>query len=130
MTLSIRTMRELEADDHVRAYHSCFQSQLATRIFMQPLLVSKHHIAFVCSAGLCCDLKDLPLEFPDGTTPIASRVCLFSTSGTSWKKATVPPLSKVIAENNASNRTYGKPGRREVEEVKAQVNRSEWIKEK
>ncbi|KAI7863539.1 hypothetical protein BDF14DRAFT_1843189 [Spinellus fusiger] len=61
--------------------------------------------------------SDLPLEFPDGTTPIASRVYLYSGS-THWQQATVPPLSKVIAEHNASSSTkYGKLGRREVESV-------------
>lgn len=34
----------------------------------------------------------------------------------------------MIAENNASNRAYGKPGRREVEEVKAQVKYRVYIK--
>ncbi|CDS07420.1 hypothetical protein LRAMOSA01369 [Lichtheimia ramosa] len=92
--------------------------------FMFPI-PARHKNLYATSSGKYHVTNDvyLPLEFPDGTTPIASRVCLFSTSGTSWKKATVPPLSKVIAENNASNRAYGKPGRREVEEVKAQPNR-------
>ncbi|RCH81945.1 hypothetical protein CU098_005605, partial [Rhizopus stolonifer] len=60
---------------------------------------------------------DLPLEFPDGTTPIASKVILYSNSNT-WQQATVPPLSKVIAEFNGSNSIkYGKLGKREVEHV-------------
>ncbi|KAI8137434.1 hypothetical protein BJV82DRAFT_635366 [Fennellomyces sp. T-0311] len=64
---------------------------------------------------------DLPLEFPDGTTPIASHVYLFSNGSSSWQKAAVPPLSKVIAEHNGSTTLkYGKIGRREVEHVKAQ----------
>ncbi|OAD08236.1 hypothetical protein MUCCIDRAFT_134472, partial [Mucor lusitanicus CBS 277.49] len=51
---------------------------------------------------------DLPLEFPDGTTPIASKVILYSNSNT-WQQATVPPLAKFIAESNASNSAkYGK----------------------
>ncbi|KAI9319904.1 hypothetical protein BX666DRAFT_1917264 [Dichotomocladium elegans] len=67
--------------------------------------------------------SDLPLEFPDGTTPIASRVCLFSVNGSSWQKAAVPSLPKVIADYNALTRAYGKTGRRDVEIVKAQPNR-------
>ncbi|KAI8354035.1 hypothetical protein BD560DRAFT_438388 [Blakeslea trispora] len=60
---------------------------------------------------------DLPLEFPDGTTPIASKVILYSNSNT-WQQAIVPPLPKVIAECNSSNTVkYGKLGKREVERV-------------
>ncbi|CEP08028.1 hypothetical protein [Parasitella parasitica] len=60
---------------------------------------------------------DLPLEFPDGTTPIASKVILYGNSNT-WQQATVPPLAKFIAESNASNSTkYGKLGKREVEYI-------------
>ncbi|KAL7329468.1 hypothetical protein PS15p_207561 [Mucor circinelloides] len=60
---------------------------------------------------------DLPLEFPDGTTPIASKVILYSNSNT-WQQAAVPPLAKFIAESNASNSTkYGKLGKREVETI-------------
>ncbi|KAI9016490.1 hypothetical protein CLU79DRAFT_706537 [Phycomyces nitens] len=61
--------------------------------------------------------SDLPMEFPDGTTPIASRVYLY-TGSTHWQQATVPPLSKVIAEHNSSSSTkYGKLGRRELESI-------------
>ncbi|KAL0078302.1 hypothetical protein J3Q64DRAFT_1756588 [Phycomyces blakesleeanus] len=61
--------------------------------------------------------SDLPMEFPDGTTPIASRVYLY-TGSTHWQQATVPSLSKVIAEHNASISTkYGKLGRRELETI-------------
>ncbi|KAG0763936.1 hypothetical protein G6F57_005855 [Rhizopus arrhizus] len=60
---------------------------------------------------------DLPLEFPDGTTPIASKVVLYSNSNT-WQEASVPSLPKVIAESNASTSIkYGKLERREVESV-------------
>lgn len=60
---------------------------------------------------------DLPLEFPDGTTPIASKVILYSNSNT-WQQATVPPLAKFLAESNTSNSTkYGKLGKREVEAI-------------
>ncbi|KAF7731986.1 hypothetical protein EC973_007091 [Apophysomyces ossiformis] len=63
--------------------------------------------------------SDLPLEFPDGTTPIASRVYLYNGS-TNWQMAVVPPLSKAIAEFNSSNSVkYGKLGRRELESVVA-----------
>ncbi|KAG0166816.1 hypothetical protein DFQ30_006757 [Apophysomyces sp. BC1015] len=64
--------------------------------------------------------SDLPLEFPDGTTPIASRVYLYSGSA-NWQTAVVPPLSKALAEFNGSNSIkYGKLGRRELESVVAQ----------
>ncbi|KAI9265979.1 hypothetical protein BY458DRAFT_556628 [Sporodiniella umbellata] len=60
---------------------------------------------------------DLPLEFPDGTTPIASKIVLYSNSST-WQEAAVPSLPKVIAESNASTSIkYGKTERREVENV-------------
>ncbi|KAI8970501.1 hypothetical protein BDB01DRAFT_731775 [Pilobolus umbonatus] len=60
---------------------------------------------------------DLPLEFPDGTTPIASKVILYSNNS-NWKQATVPPLSKIIAEHNANNSLkYGKSGKYELEAV-------------
>lgn len=65
--------------------------------------------------------KDLPLELPDGTTPIASRVYLY-TGNSQWQKATVPSFSKVIAEHNASTSLrYGRMGRREAESIKAKV---------
>lgn len=42
---------------------------------------------------------ELPLEFPDGTTPVTCRVCIYDGStdgkvgvGSLMKKATVPPL--------------------------------------
>ncbi|KAG2198592.1 hypothetical protein INT47_001039 [Mucor saturninus] len=61
--------------------------------------------------------SDLPLEFPDGTTPIASKVILYSNSNT-WQQAAVPPLPKILAEHNGNNSTkYGKSGKREVETV-------------
>ncbi|KAI8369334.1 uncharacterized protein BYT42DRAFT_583999 [Radiomyces spectabilis] len=64
--------------------------------------------------------SELPLEFPDGTTAIASHIYLYS-GGNSWQKATVPVLSKVVAEQNSSTSVkYGKPGRREVENIIAQ----------
>lgn len=60
---------------------------------------------------------DLPLEFPDGTTPIASKIVLYSNSNT-WQEANVPSLPKVIAESNASSSIkYGKLERRELENV-------------
>lgn len=65
--------------------------------------------------------SDLPLEFPDGTTPIASKLILYSNSNT-WQQAAVPPLPKIMAEYNRSNSTkYGKLGKREVESVIARV---------
>jgi hypothetical protein len=62
------------------------------------------------------------LEFPDGTTPIASKVILYSSSN-NWQQAPVPPLSKILAEYNANNSVkYGKAGRRDIESVVAKVN--------
>ncbi|RCH80478.1 hypothetical protein CU097_000398 [Rhizopus azygosporus] len=67
--------------------------------------------------------SDLPLEFPDGTTPIASKVILYSNSN-SWQQASTPSLPKVIAESNASKSTrYGKIERREVESVIAKPDK-------
>ncbi|KAI9255592.1 hypothetical protein BDA99DRAFT_517147 [Phascolomyces articulosus] len=64
--------------------------------------------------------SELPLEFPDGTTPIASHFYLFSNGCSSWQKATIPPLTKIVAEHNASTTLrYGKIGRREIESVRA-----------
>lgn len=69
--------------------------------------------------------SDLPLEFPDGTTPIASKVILYSNSNT-WQQAAVPPLPKVIAEHNANTSTkYGKLGKREAETVIVKVRKKE-----
>ncbi|CEG80831.1 hypothetical protein RMATCC62417_15109 [Rhizopus microsporus] len=67
--------------------------------------------------------SDLPLEFPDGTTPIASKVILYSNSNT-WQQASTPSLPKIIAESNASKSTrYGKIERREVESVIAKPDK-------
>ncbi|KAL1931629.1 hypothetical protein VTP01DRAFT_9772 [Rhizomucor pusillus] len=66
---------------------------------------------------------DLPLELPDGTTPIASRVYLY-TGNSQWQKATVPSFPKVIAEHNASTSLrYGRMGRREAESIKAKLGK-------
>ena len=71
---------------------------------------------------------DLPLEFPDGTTPIVSHIYLFPNGTSSWQKATIPSLAKTVAEHNASTTLkYGKIGRREVESVKALVNNKQTI---
>lgn len=47
---------------------------------------------------LFCE-AELPLEFPDGTTPVTCRVCIYGSStdskvgvGSLMKKASVPPL--------------------------------------
>lgn len=47
----------------------------------------------------CDGEAELPLEFPDGTTPVTCRVCIYDSSadskvgvGSLMKKATVPPL--------------------------------------
>ncbi|KAI8582668.1 hypothetical protein K450DRAFT_226360 [Umbelopsis ramanniana AG] len=63
---------------------------------------------------------ELPLEFPDGTTPIASHVFVYNGSQ-NWRQATLPPLSKFIGETNAAAQgRYGKKGRREVDRVIAE----------
>ena len=55
---------------------------------------------------------DLPLEFPGGTTPVASHLYLFQGSQ-DWLNAVVPSLSKVVE---------GGEGGREVERVVAEVS--------
>lgn len=66
---------------------------------------------------------ELPLEFPDGTTPIASHVYVYNGSQ-NWRHATLPPLSKFIGETNAAaHGRYGKKGRREVDRIIAEVSR-------
>lgn len=47
----------------------------------------------------CLISAELPLEFPDGTTPVTCRVCIYDSSmgkkvgvGSLMDKATVPPL--------------------------------------
>src|SRR4051812_6829889 len=62
----------------------------------------------------CPDVQyiDLPLEFPDGTTPVASHLYLFQGSQ-KWGTAVVPGLGKVVE---------GGEGGREVERVVAEVS--------
>ncbi|KAI8990945.1 hypothetical protein BDF20DRAFT_841796 [Mycotypha africana] len=71
---------------------------------------------------------DLPLELPDGTTPIASKVIVYSSQCYTWQQSVIPAshLSKIIAESNVMStsatlrsfiKNYGKVGRREVEKV-------------
>ncbi|KAI8089869.1 uncharacterized protein BX664DRAFT_334119 [Halteromyces radiatus] len=63
---------------------------------------------------------ELPLEFPDGTTPIASKMYLFHSQNSNWETASPPPISKTLAEINGGKSTkYGKLGRRELEVVVA-----------
>ncbi|KAJ2956512.1 hypothetical protein NQZ79_g7622 [Umbelopsis isabellina] len=65
---------------------------------------------------------ELPLEFPDGTTPIANHVYVYNGSQ-NWRQCSLPNLQKIISENNNSTQgRYGKKGRREVERVIAEPN--------
>jgi hypothetical protein len=65
----------------------------------------------------------LPLEFPDGTTPIANHVYVYSGSQ-NWRNCSLPNIQKIISENNNSTQgRYGKKGRREVERVIAEVKK-------
>ncbi|KAM3580824.1 hypothetical protein VKS41_006881 [Umbelopsis sp. WA50703] len=65
---------------------------------------------------------ELPLEFPDGTTPIANHVYVYSGSQ-NWRNCSLPNIQKIISENNNSTQgRYGKKGRREVERVIAEPN--------
>ncbi|ORZ08694.1 hypothetical protein BCR42DRAFT_424716 [Absidia repens] len=67
--------------------------------------------------------SELPLEFPDGTTPIASKVYIFHSHCSNWETVAPPPTSKILAEINGGKSTkYGKLGRRELEVVIAKVS--------
>jgi hypothetical protein len=70
-------------------------------------------------------LLELPLEFPDGTTPIASKVYIFHSSSSNWQTVAPPYTSRILAEINEGKATkYGKLGRRELEVVVAKVTMS------
>ncbi|CAO3627312.1 unnamed protein product [Cunninghamella blakesleeana] len=77
----------------------------------------KHHDIYKNSS-------DLPMEFPDGTTPIANSVYLFHSQSKNFESVTLPPLNKIITEINCgSSMKYGKVGRREVESVVAKISK-------
>ncbi|KAI8063602.1 hypothetical protein BC940DRAFT_307121 [Gongronella butleri] len=74
---------------------------------------AKHHDLYRQST-------EMPLEFPDGTTPIASKVYLFPSQCANWVSASLPNLSKTLLEIGEGLK-YGKHGRRDVEAVVATV---------
>ncbi|ORX45512.1 UPF0183-domain-containing protein [Hesseltinella vesiculosa] len=65
--------------------------------------------------------NDLPLEFPDGTTPIASKLYVFPSQSPNWVSAALPNISKLLTEIGDGLK-YGKWGRRDVEKVVAKVS--------
>ncbi|KAI8340945.1 hypothetical protein BC941DRAFT_488844 [Chlamydoabsidia padenii] len=67
--------------------------------------------------------SELPLEFPDGTTPIASKVYIFHSNSSKWETVPPPSISRILADINGGKTTkYGKMGRRELEVVIAKVS--------
>ncbi|RUS19607.1 hypothetical protein BC937DRAFT_87206 [Endogone sp. FLAS-F59071] len=60
---------------------------------------------------------ELPMEFPDGTTPVASHVYIFQGSQ-DWRSAVVPSLTKVLAEAVEAGSTW--EVRQEAESVIAE----------
>lgn len=68
--------------------------------------------------------KDLPLEFPDGTTPVASHMYIYY--GADWTTATPVPISTLvrnIQESNSPSNQGGRfgEGKTELERVVAKV---------
>ncbi|RUS22068.1 hypothetical protein BC937DRAFT_90525 [Endogone sp. FLAS-F59071] len=61
--------------------------------------------------------SELPMEFPDGTTPVASHVYIFQGSQ-DWRSAVVPSLTKVLAEAAEAGSTW--EVRQEAESVIAE----------
>lgn len=61
------------------------------------------------------------MEFPDGTTPVASHVYIFQGSQ-DWRSAVVPNLTKVLAEAAEAGSTW--EVRQEAEAVIAEVGMS------
>ncbi|KAG0255276.1 hypothetical protein DFQ27_006334, partial [Actinomortierella ambigua] len=68
---------------------------------------------------------DHPLEFPDGTTPVASHMYIFN--GPDWNTSSPPPLSTVarsIQESGSPNSPHSRvhEGRGELERVIAKIH--------
>ncbi|KAF9292150.1 hypothetical protein BGZ68_010406 [Mortierella alpina] len=77
----------------------------------------KHMLLYQSSA-------DLPLEFPDGTTPVASHMYIYY--GADWTTATLLPiatLARNIQEANSPNHHSGRfgEGKAELEKVVAKI---------
>ncbi|GJJ75722.1 hypothetical protein EMPS_08080 [Entomortierella parvispora] len=78
----------------------------------------KHMLLYQSSA-------DLPLEFPDGTTPVASHMYIFY--GADWTTATPVPVSTLarsIQDSNSPGHHSGRfgDGKAELERVSAKIN--------
>ncbi|KFH71669.1 hypothetical protein MVEG_01965 [Podila verticillata NRRL 6337] len=78
----------------------------------------KHMLLYQSSA-------DLPLEFPDGTTPVASHMYIYY--GADWTTATPVPISTLvrnIQESNSPSHQGGRfgEGKVELERVVAKIN--------
>ncbi|KAG0077776.1 hypothetical protein BGZ92_001779 [Podila epicladia] len=78
----------------------------------------KHMLLYQSSA-------DLPLEFPDGTTPVASHMYIYY--GADWTSATPVPISTLIRniqESNSPSHQGGRfgEGKTELERVVAKIN--------
>ncbi|KAF9385582.1 hypothetical protein CPB97_004679 [Podila verticillata] len=78
----------------------------------------KHMLLYQSSA-------DLPLEFPDGTTPVASHMYIYY--GADWTTATPVPISTLvrnIQESNSPSNQGGRfvEGKVELERVVAKIN--------
>ncbi|KAG0053071.1 hypothetical protein BGZ83_001714 [Gryganskiella cystojenkinii] len=78
----------------------------------------KHMLLYQSSA-------DLPLEFPDGTTPVASHMYIFY--GADWTTATPLPISTLarnLQDNSSPSHHSGRfgEGKAELERVVAKIN--------
>ncbi|KAG0336434.1 hypothetical protein BG000_006585 [Podila horticola] len=83
--------------------------------------------AWICVITLVVDFgySDLPLEFPDGTTPVASHMYIYY--GADWTTATPVPISTLvrnIQESNSPSSQGGRfgEGKTELERVVAKIN--------
>ncbi|PKA61675.1 UPF0183 protein [Apostasia shenzhenica] len=71
----------------------------------------------------CLDGKvsaDLPLEFPDGTTPVACRVCIYDNHSSDCKVGVGSSMSKAIAPPLPAGSLY-------MEEVHAKLGEELWF---
>jgi len=109
-----------------RVFHSHSPSLLDTKNYTQlpqvRIICLSINIQCVCDNQRFFNFTELPLEFPDGTTPIANHIYVYNGSQ-SWQHAILPPIQKLVGEvNTATQGRYGKKGRREVDRVIAEVN--------
>ncbi|RUS30816.1 hypothetical protein BC938DRAFT_478921 [Jimgerdemannia flammicorona] len=76
-------------------YHP-HETYACLRIVIRPTNPFQKHMA----------IELLPMEFPDGTTPVASHIYIFQGSQ-DWRAAVVPSLTKVVAEAASAGITGG-----------------------